>query len=159
MKPPPADTTTTHESSFAIHTPCDFLQKMILPQYEDFMVQNGSSRHALLVIILAFHMYEWVHRTPFGKDHFKCVYPNELEMAGLFQLAKGIVNGTKHFIPTVEHQHRTKTRVQTGFPSAFSDAFARPLNVEFSDGTRISADIVVRKTVEFWKRQKRLGAF
>ena len=32
---------------------------MIIPQHEDFREKNSSSRHALLTIILIYHMYEW----------------------------------------------------------------------------------------------------
>ena len=48
-----------HKSSFNIRTARDFLHEMIIPQHEDFREKNSSSRHALLTIILVYHMYEW----------------------------------------------------------------------------------------------------
>ena len=142
-----------HNSSFNIRTPGDFLHKMIVPQHEDFIQHNACARHALLTIILVYHMYEWVHGKKFSVCHFNDNYLSEHGMADMFVLARGITNGTKHFKP------RASTSVQTGFSSAFSDGFVRPLNVEFPDGRQEGVDIFLREMVEFWKRQKQLGAF
>ena len=53
-----------HGSSFDVRTPHDFLHEMVIPQHEDFERDNSSSRHALLAIILVYHMSEWVHPIP-----------------------------------------------------------------------------------------------
>ena len=140
-----------HQSSFDIRNASDFLHKMVLPQYSDFTVKNSSSRHALLAMLVAYHMYEWVHARKFSKNHFAESYSNDPGMAEIFELARNIVNGTKHF------SERAKTTTQTGFSSGFSDGFARPLNVEFPDGSTESADRIIRKMVDFWKRQEKLG--
>ena len=68
-------------------------------------------------------------------------------------MARRITNGAKHFAP------RAKTHTQVGFSSDFSDEFARPLNVEYDDGTQESADVFLRKMVDFWKGQGASGAF
>ena len=155
---PAYNTTRVHESSFDIRTPRDFLHRMILPQYEDFIGHNASTRYALLAFIVVYHMYEWVNpRKKFTKEGFQSLYPSDPDMAATFDLARGIVNGTKHFKPT-GCQHRPKTHMQTGFSSAFSDGFARPLNIEAPDGTSESVDILLRK-MDFWKRQEQLGSF
>ena len=65
-----------HKSSFNIRTARDFLHEMIIPQHEDFREKNSSSRHALLAIILVYHMYEWVHCAPFSIKHFRSTYKN-----------------------------------------------------------------------------------
>ena len=135
-----------HESSFNIKTPRDFLNEMVIPQFEDFKKRNSSSRHALLTIILVHHIYEWVHGKKFSKDHFGSTYENSEEMAEIFDLSRNIANGTKHFKP------KAKTHVQGGFSSGFSDGFARPLNVEFDDGRKQSVDDFLHKMVEFWKQ-------
>ena len=145
--------TMTHESSFNIRNPHDFLCEMIIPEHEEFKANNSSARHALLAIVLVHHMYEWVHGTKFCVDHFASAYANEDGMAERFDLARNIANGTKHCQP------RASTQVQSGFSPAFSDAFAKPLTVEFPNGRRQSVDSFLREMVEFWKRQERHGAF
>ena len=144
----------THGASFNILNPRDFLHEMIIPQHEDFIEDNSSSRYALLTIILVYHMYEWVHSTKFTDSHFKSVYPpSEHGMVEKFELARNITNGTKHFSP------KANTQVQIGFSSGFSDDFARPLNVEFPYGRQQSADSFLDEMVRFWERQERRGAF
>ena len=139
-----------HKSSFNIQTPHDFLHQLIIPQHNEFIQNNSSARHALLTIILVYHMYEWVHpKKPFQPYHFKSHYPSDLDMVGRFELARKISNGTKHFEP------RANTHVQGGFSSDFSDEFARPLNVEFPGDREEPVDIFLRELVEFWQRQIR----
>ncbi len=142
-----------HESSFGIRTSDDFLHKMVIPQYEDFTADNASSRHALLTLILAYHMYEWAHGRPFTEEHFRKRYPDKVETVDLFKLAGAISNGTKHFAS------RAKTSTGVGYSSKYSEAYERPLNVEFPSNTahaphsgrRISADRLLRDLVTFWK--------
>ena len=146
----PADGSTTkhklpHTSSFDIESPSDFLYKIVIPQYKDFVSHNSSSRHALLAIMTAYHMYEWVHREKFTEDGFRAVYGDVGGMIETFNVARRITNGTKHFAQTV------RTRKQGGFSSEFSDEFARPLIIEFSDGKEQSVDILLRNMVGFWK--------
>ncbi|MDE2977545.1 MAG: hypothetical protein OXU63_08495 [Acidobacteriota bacterium] len=106
-----------------------------------------------MTVIVAYHMYEWVHGRKFTPPDFRIRYPNEQGLASTFDLARKITNGTKHFKP------KARTHTQGGFSSGFSDAFARPLNVEYDDGTRESADMFLRKMVDFWKKQGAAGAF
>ena len=142
-----------HKSSFDIQDANDFLNQMILPQHQEFLEKNSSSRAALLTFILVYHMYEWVHRHEFSQEHFSETYSNNEAMCEYFDAARRISNGTKYFAP------RADTTVQAGFSSAFSDGFARPLNVILSDGRQVSADKLLRKLVQFWERQKQVGAF
>ena len=139
---------TLNKPIFNIQTPHDFLHQLIIPQHNEFIQKNSSVRHALLTIILVYHMYEWVHSKKFTKIHFKTTYPSDLQIVDRLILAGNITNGTKHFI------HKANTHMQTGFSSGFSDGFARPLNVEFPDGRKESVDIFLRELVEFWKRQQ-----
>lgn len=92
-----------HGPTFDITTARDFLHKIVIPQHRDFKKANSSSRHALLAMICAYHMYEWVHKEKFTRKHFKSVYRSEEDrdyMPELFDIARRIVNGTKHFKPT-----------------------------------------------------------
>ncbi|MDH1468988.1 hypothetical protein [Shewanella sp. GD03713] len=143
----------THTSSFDIKTADDYLTEMLLPQHEDFIKNNSSSRHALLTTIIAYHMYEWVHKTKFNQASFNTNYPGSPDIAIDLEVARNITNGTKHF------KNKVKTRTQSGFSSGFSDGFARPLNIEFPDGTEESADKFLRRLVSFWQTQKEQGAF
>ena len=144
-----------YSPQFNIRTPQSFLRELVIPQYQDFVEKNASARHALLTIILVYHMYEWVHGkgNPFSVEHFKSAYPREHDIAEFFELARIITNDTKHFLC------KSKTMVQTGFSQAFSDAFARPLNVVFPSGKEEPVDKFLERLVGFWKRQEHLGAF
>lgn len=135
----------THTSSFDITNADDFFHKIVIPQYKDFMANNSSSRHALLSTIVAYHLYEWVHSKKFTIEHFKSNYPRNESLANVFELARNITNGTKHF------KSKAKTRTQKGFSSAFSNGFARPLVVEFPDGYEKSADKFLGELVAFWR--------
>lgn len=142
-----------HTSSFEIKDAETFFNEMVLPQYEEFLKNNSSSRYALLTTIMAYHLYEWVHKKKFELNEFEVAYPAHTRLAQDFNIARKITNGAKHFSVTVT------TRTQQGFKSAFSDGFARPLIIEYPDGTEISADQFLRKLIEFWKEQKANGAF
>ena len=143
----------THNSSFNIRSANDFLEKMIQPQYQEFLENNASSRHALLTIILVYHMYEWVHHKPLSQPHFASTYPDDMSIYASLDMARKISNGTKHFRP------RADTQVQVGFSSGFSDGFARPLNVSYPNGRKQSVDKLLREIVDFWQRHKQMGAF
>ncbi len=144
----------TNSSSFGVANARDFFRQMVLPQYEDFLADNSSPRHALLAIIVAYHMFEWVHPDrKFKVSRFESMYPSNKALANVFELARNIINGTKHFLPGAQ------TRTQPGFSSAFSDGFARPLIVRFPDGTEQSANDFLRQMVDFWTQQEIAGAF
>ena len=132
----------------------DMLHSLIIPQYEDFLRKNSSIRYAVLTVLLAYHMYEWVHRVRrFTKEHFDDNYTGEDNMVELFEIAREISNDLKHC------KFETNIRTQTGFSSGFSDGFARPIIVKTPQGQEISMDKLLRALVEFWKRREQLGDF
>ena len=143
----------SQQAIFGIGTARDFFDELVVAQHDAFVGENSSPRHALLTVIVAYHMYEWIHPQKFTARGFRTQYPNEQGLARTFDLARKIANGTKHFTL------KAKTCTQAGFSSGFSDGFARPLNVEYDDGTQESADAFLRKMVDFWKRQRACGAF
>ena len=148
----------THRSSFGVANAGEFFRQIVLPQYEDFLADNSSPRHALLVIIVAYHMYEWVHRRNFEVSHFESMYPSNKALANVFELARNITNGTKHFEPKA--QTRTQGGFWSGFGKGFGKGFARPrLIVTIPDGTEQSADDFLRQIVDFWTQQESAGAF
>ncbi|WP_257971655.1 hypothetical protein [Vibrio parahaemolyticus] len=74
-------------------------------------------------------------------------YPEQKDLANLFEMARDITNGLKHF-----KVKPTTTRSQSGFSSAFSNAFARPLIIVSSSGEEISVDQFLEAMVGFWQR-------
>lgn len=144
-----------NSSTFSIKTAADFLNEMVLPQYEDFLKNNSSSRHALLCTMTSYHLYEWVNGKKFTTktNHFQLKYPKHTSLIQSFELARKITNGTKHFCSPI------KTRIQPGFSSAFSSGFAKPLVIECDDGSEISADQLLESIIYFWKEQYDLGRF
>ncbi len=144
----------THTSSFDITNAKQYFSEMLLPQYNDFLEKNSSSRHALLTTIIAYHLYEWVHGNKFTQASFNQEYPDNESMSDLFEVARNIANGTKHF-----SNKPVRTRTQSGFSSGFSDGFSRPLNIILVDGDEVSADKFLRQIVDFWKQQHAVGAF
>jgi len=110
-----------HKSSFDIKTPNEFFEQMVLPQYDDFLKNNASSRYALLCLVLNYHMYEWANnKTEFNKTDFRTRYPGKQGLIELFDLARKVTNGTKHF------KNKIETRTQIGFSPEFS-VFTRVL--------------------------------
>lgn len=144
MKKPP---------SFQVETPVDFYEMVVKPQYEDFLHNNSSSRHAILTIISAYHLYEWVNNKKFTVSDFKACYPKYAHLAKKFDTARHIANGNKHYV-----SNSVKTFSQKGFSSAFSDAFARPLNIIFEDGSTISVDKFLNQLMDFWESQRATGS-
>jgi hypothetical protein len=142
-----------HQGSFDIETADDFFREIVLPEYDEFLEANSSARHALLCIMVAYHMYEWVYHTEFSKSDFLQSKRGQNEIGDYLDVARKVTNATKHF------KNRARTRTQLGFSSEFSDEFARPLLVEIDNGDEVSVDILLRRLVEFWKEQKALGTF
>jgi len=143
-----------HETNFDVMSARDFFDIVVLPQYEDFRKNNSSRRHALLSVVVTYHMFEWANnQTKFTLDCFKSLYADDALLADHFELARGITNGNKHFCSKI------KTMSQEGFSSDFNSDFARPLNVIRSDGTKISMDELLEEMVQFWKNQRDSGKF
>jgi hypothetical protein len=78
-------------------------------------------------------------------------------MIEVFDLAKMLTNGMKHFVPTEPRQERAVTKAETGFSQDFSDDFSRPLSVETTTGQWLSADDLLKKMVAFWQDERTAG--
>ncbi len=135
--------------TFEVQSSTQFFDLIVKPQHDDFVQNNSSSRHALLTIISAYHLYEWVHKEKFTCEKFKQKYPDDTELASEFDVARHITNGTKHCLT-----RPVSTSTQSGFSSGFSDGFARPLNITYDNGVSISADRFLRPLIYFWQKQK-----
>jgi hypothetical protein len=137
-----------HETSFSVRTAEDFFAQIVLPTYQEFVEHNSSVRHALLSIITAYHMGEWVYQADWRKAIKWKTAAQEAGVTDDFEMARMVTNGTKHFEP------RIVTRTQTGFSSGFSNAFARPLLIEKPDESDESADNLLDRLIRFWKDQR-----
>ncbi len=139
--------------TFEVQSSTQFFDLIVKPQYDDFIENNSSSRHALLTIISAYHLYEWVHKEKFTESKFKAKYPDDAVLASEFDVARHITNGTKHCLI-----RSVTTSTQSGFSSAFSDGFARPLNIAYENGISISVGKFLRPLIDFWQKQKENNA-
>ena len=134
------------------YSPSDLLCQLIVPQYEDFLKNNASVRHAVLTVILSYHMYEWVHREKFTKEHFENCYADEADvdkMVELFVQARAITNDLKHC------NFGSDITLGGGFSAldwSIGGDWARPINVVTPKG-KISMDKLLRELVGFWKRR------
>src|SRR5262249_36712234 len=139
----------THKSSFDIQTPDDFFTKVVLPQCEEFIQDNASSRKALIAVIVTYHMFEWAY----GEKVDKIKSPLPSDINDLFDIARRISNETKHF------KLKIGTKRQAGFSSAFSDGFSRPLIIVRDDKSEIGADQLLREMIDHWNAEKATGKF
>ncbi|MBI1209494.1 MAG: hypothetical protein GC191_19700 [Azospirillum sp.] len=144
-------------STFQIKNADDFFSEVVMPQYIDFLNTNSSSRHALLSILVVYHMYEWVFpSTVFSVEHFEKTFPVQAHLSEYFELARRISNGTKYF----RTRKTVSTRTQPGFSSGLSFGFAKPLMVGLVNSSgEISADELLNTIIQFWKSQKVSGIF
>ncbi|UJQ35595.1 hypothetical protein L1871_14625 [Aeromonas caviae] len=134
-------------SSFYVVDAESYFNTMVKPQYEQFLLQNACVRTALLATMLTYHMYEWVHpREKFTVERFTERYPEQHKLASLFEMARDITNGLKHF-----KVKPTTTRSQPGFSSAFSSAFSRVLIIVSPEDEEISVDQFLEVMVCFWQ--------
>jgi hypothetical protein len=134
-------------SFFGVDTPKAFFTQVVVPRYEAFLDDNASPANALIAILVAYHMYEWVHQ---GKafELASSTLPSAQKEA--FELARRLANSTKHF--KLKQTRPVSTRRQSGFSSDFSDEFARPLMIERDDGSEISADELLGTIIDHWRR-------
>jgi hypothetical protein len=138
-----------HEASFGIRSAGDFFEVIVEPQYNEFLGDNASARHALQAITFAYHLHEWAY----GSEFSKATPVADTAVKELFELARKIVNGTKHFEP------KLITTKGGGFSNDFSDDFRRPLNVQKADETWVSADRLLAGMMDHWHAEKLRGVF
>ena len=141
----------TSVPNFIIGSADHFFSDVVIPQYKRFLEANADVGAAVCAIVMAYHMYEWATGKKFHKDDFLDQYPTDPIMVEQFDLARRVANGVKHANPRIE------TKTQTGFSSAFSNGFARPLNIIQDDGTEVSVDELLKSMIEFWEHQQNLG--
>lgn len=124
----------------------DFYTKLLIPQYEEFVRDNTSSRQALLTFILAVHLFEWVHKDKIPEDYF-LINHKDKDLERDFKIARLISNGTKHF-----SNKPVTTHTQTGFSSDFDNGFARPLYIKY-EGREYSVDDILKNLINYWSEK------
>ncbi|SFK82093.1 hypothetical protein SAMN04488518_109240 [Pseudovibrio ascidiaceicola] len=139
-------------SDFIVGSAEHLFSAVVIPQYQEFLKNNADIKAAVCTIILSYHLYEWVNGQSFNKDDFLKQYPENNVLAEYFDYSRKITNGVKHGNPKI------KTKTQIGFSSAFSSAFARPLNVVTDEDETVSVDELLKVIIEYWKQQMRLIA-
>ncbi len=143
---------------FDISTADDFYEKVVKPQYQDFLDNNSSARYALLSILVTYHLHEWVgDKVKFDKNAFLERYPDFETESEYFEVARRICNDTKHFNKGLEKE--VKTRTQFGFSSFFSEFYARPLMIKISEDKEVSVDCLLKCLLGFWEKKKSDGLF
>ena len=79
---------------------------MVVPQYNDFLTNNASSRFALLCAFVAYHMFEWANnRREFREADFKARYQAKAHRAEWFELARRLVNAPSTFRTGSRQEH------------------------------------------------------
>lgn len=136
---------------FVIGSPEHFFSHVVIPQHRRFVESNSDVGAAVCAIVMTYHLYEWATGETFQRDSFPVKYPNDLNLLELFDLARRVTNGVKHAKPKIE------TVSQSGFSSAFSSSFSRPLNIVQNDGSKVSVDELLDTMIEFWTRQQQAG--
>lgn len=132
---------------FNIQNASDFFEHIVTPEYNDFLNNNASPRHAIFSIISMYHMYEWVHDSQkfTSEDDFLLLYPEEKKVSDYLEITRRVTNSTKHF------KWKIDTKRQSGFSSAFSSDFARPLIIIEDDSSEVSVVDLLCTLFSFWK--------
>lgn len=134
--------------------------RLMVENYDDFVENSGSSRHAINCAISAYHIAEWiwgdwlhsdyaVWRKLAGvrdRDSFKAWIDQETPF---FTVVKDLANGSKHFASKIRRTKSTGTYVDNDYVEpGYQEQY---LEVEV-DGSWIEAIIVVEEMVVFWER-------
>ena len=138
------------EVLFTLSSAEEYFNKLVAPSYEDFLAKNSDVRAALSTTIFGYHLYEKKFLKEFKRKEFEKNPPSKVLDVEILDLAREITNSTKHT------DVRIVTVVQSGFSSAFSNAFARPLNIELADGSKVSMDEFLERLVMSWKEELEL---
>lgn len=134
---------------FPIENSSDFWNEVAAPAAHKFRAENSSLPLGLAATIFLFHLFE----KHYGEKFLKGNSTNASRFSSLtednFELARKVANSSKHLKINIQ------TLRQGGFSSAFSDDFARPLNIIDGD-RRKSLDQLVSALYTHWENE--LGA-
>ncbi|UPK23443.1 hypothetical protein [Bradyrhizobium sp. 131] len=142
---------------FGIDSAVSFYGKM-LEDYDDFVEQPGSPRHAINCMLSAYHIAEWIWGDWLQTDYVTWTAlgirdkPSFLawvdQAQPWFRITQAVANGSKHFASKLAKTKSSPTYAQDGY---VEDGYQeRMLEVEVEDGRWIEAVIVVEEVVMFW---------
>lgn len=132
--------------------------RLMIENYDDFVENSGSSRHAINCAISAFHIAEWIWGDWLSTDYeawkrLEGVRDRDSFMAWLdrqtplFQVVQGIANGSKHFARAARNTRATGSYVEDGYVEpSYQQQY---LEVE-QNGQWIEAIIIIEELVMFW---------
>lgn len=133
--------------------------RLMIENYDDFVENSGSSRHAINCAISTFHIAEWIWgdwlSTDFAVwkkldgvrdlDTFKAWIDRQTPF---FQVVQGIANGSKHFAQALRNTRATGSYVEEGYVEpGYQQQY---LEIEV-DGRWIEAIIIVEALAMFWQ--------
>jgi hypothetical protein len=141
---------------FGINSSIAFYCKM-LEDYDDFVEQSGSPRHAINCMLSAYHMAEWIWgdwlQTDYATWAVLKIKDKESFLRWVdsaqpwFNITQAVANGSKHFASKLAKTKSSPTYVEDGYVDGYQ---ARLLEVEIENGKWIEAVILVEDVVIFW---------
>ena len=143
---------------FGINSSVAFYGKM-LEDYDDFVEQSGSPRHAINRMLSAYHMAEWIWgdwlQTDYATWKALGIRDRESFLAWVdksqiwFKITQAVANGSKHFASKLAKTKSSPSYVEDGY---VEDGYQkRLLEVEVEEGRWIEAVIVIEDVVMFWR--------
>lgn len=151
---------------FDITSAHDFYRKL-LEEFDDFMQQSGSARHAMNFAITAHHMADWVWgdvvkgdpalKAKIGiktKDDFMAWIDTQSVWYGLVQ---GISNGSKHFIrENAKGTQKVQGFGMGGFGQGPYGQSCLAIEVSATDPKYLEVSMLFEVVVRFWRDFMRL---
>ncbi len=147
--------------SFDIRTPADLLKKLH-EEYQEFLNNPVSSRHAVNCAVTAWHLIEWVWAS--HKQKMMTLSQSIKKEADFKQYIslrcpeietmQAIANGTKHF-KVDKRSGGSNVKAARIHRGGFSQEFSREfdislLEIELADGSTLVFDDTIKTVVEFW---------
>lgn len=143
---------------FEITDSVSFYRKM-LEEYDDFVEDPNSSRHAVNCALSAYHIAEWIWGDWLGTDYETWKELGIRDRQSFltwvdtaqpwFKIVQGIANGSKHFSSKLAATRLSGSYVDDGYVE--SGYQSMNLEVEVEKDRWIEAVIVMEEVVIFWK--------
>lgn len=131
----------------------------MLEDYDDFVEQSDSPRHAINCMLSAYHMAEWIWGDWLQDDYATWTTLKIRDKVSFlawvdgaqpwFKITQAVANGSKHFASKLANTKSSPTYVEDGY---VEDGYqARMLEVQTDDGKWVEAIVLVEDVVMFWQ--------